>query len=765
MKVISEYTIKKLIQTKLLENYKKKLLTEDVDTASTDFKNQIISSGIIEALWLFFNDSKYENKLGILKNLKENMSNRFDEILSSQSLTNFKSKINNLINEFINLLKTNPAFATLLSSHPLFTNLLAYNDIILERFNKKLTNIKIANAYTRYNDINIISNHISGGITYEGAKVFNTGIGGIKDNILEILDELLDKSPQTLTIEQVQQKIKGLLPVLDANDSANTTTDSVQKKESDNLQNVTPQEIKKTGFAELKDKLNLSSRQLQKLNRTITKIANRRTNSEENSKKYQALLIALTLKQATGIQKPTDSTENVKTAINDSEHILIKTLQSQQKTFDSCYVNFKSELTDGTETDGNKEILYNWLTYVISNTSALNSENEVIFSFQPKNMATEFVKHLTLQIDRILINSKESILLEKSIQTAANNFFQRINNTKNDDVNNNNLSNEFKLFKQWINSYFENAWIENKKLILDYNFINYIQLKFLESKKIESAVVALKNFKVGGKNKIEEMSGEATTSENFKSTTKECFKNDNNHTDNFKLPALKVLTEKYYQEMANYLLNNSAPKDFGFINKNDEKKAAYAQKLKDEGLNVDKIAKALEILYPKAGDYKTPGNQEKWIANYFLNINADEIIATANDTSTSDAETDTATTKECFKENNDNHTDNFKLYSALSAGVKTSDEYRIKIAEYLLNNSAPKDFGFINKNDEKKAAYAQKLKDEGLNVDKIAKALKEIYPKSDYFPKKGQKNPQAWIGNFFININVNEIIAFAKKMP
>ena len=355
MKVISEYTIKKLIQTKLLENYKKKLLTEDVDAASTDFKNQIISSGIIEALWLFFNDSKYENKLGILKNLKENMSNKFNDILSSQSLTDFTSKINNLINEFINLLKNNQVLAnSLLSSHPLFTNLLAYNDLILQKFNEKLSNITTANAYKQYNDINIISNHISGGITYEGAKVVGKGIDGIKDNILEILNELLGKSPQILTIEQVQQKIKNLLPIATINlNTNNINTPEINTQNNNNNQQPTTSvaRVTNTAFSRIKGLLNLSSRQMQKLGRKIVKIANARTNNDAEKQKYQQLLLAFTLKNVDALSNKAEKTiEQLSSAqqeklTQEADAVTIKTLLEKQKnvkiTFKFNKIDFK----------------------------------------------------------------------------------------------------------------------------------------------------------------------------------------------------------------------------------------------------------------------------------------------------------------------------------------------------------------------------------------------------------------------------------------
>jgi hypothetical protein len=776
MKVISEYTIKKLIQAKLLENYKKKLLTEEDNSINeTDFKNQIISTGIIEALYLFLTEPEFTNALQDISPLiKSNIPNQLNIILQSNDKADFVQKTTGLLQTLSTFLNAQPSIL----NTTLFTHLIAYDNIILEKFNEKMEDIKSNKAFVTQGDLYVIENHLTKGTTYKGFWPFK----GIKDTIKEMISELLTKPAQTLTAADVMNKIANLLPVLNLpqnqQNNTNGETPSTNSTTTSQVKKTTSQQIMNVGFAELKDSLNLSPRQLKKLGRQIKQIAEKRTNSEDNSKKYQALLVALTLKQATGTQNLTGTTENTQTAVDDSKTVLIKLLQTTQQKFKDCYFHFKrEELTDGFETEENKETLYNWLTYVISDSEALNSDNETIFSFQPKDMVDEFITHLTLQTEQILINNSEQLILQPGIKTAAKNFFKEINETANDNVNSNNkLSNEFKLFKKWIQSYFQNAWIEDKKLMLDYDFINYIQLKFLESKDIDVAKEALKNFNVNGKNKIKTTSGEVITSENAKAITKEYLEeNKDKHTDNFKLPAQGVLTKKHYQQMANYLLNPKTTTDFGFINKSNEEKTAYAQKLKDANLNADKIAEALKKLYPKAGDFKTKGNKERWIANYFLNINADEIIAAADgvatsDTDTEETETTTATTKDCLSKDNGNRY-NFRLLSRedMAKLIKpnpTPDDYREVMAELLLGLKAvPAGYGFklIDRIKFRQAIEEanQELVNAGkpeLTVDQIKKALAEIYPKSDFRGKSTEK----WYPEYYININPHEIISVAK---
>ncbi len=774
MKVISEYTIKKLIQAKLLENYKKKLLTENLDTNSPDFKNQIISTGLIEALWVFLNDNDYADNLGTIANYKNTLNTSLEEILNSQNKTEFINKISKLPNTLFIFLKMSPN----LLEEDLFTKLIANSNLILDKFNNKIKEIREKKAYVQKDDLYVIANHTTEDIKYNGFL----GLGGIKNNIKEMISELLQKQPQNnITVNDVINNIKTLLPVLDANGSANTTADSkTQQNTAVNLQNATPEEIKKVGFAELKDKLNLSSRQLQKLNRKITVIANGRTNSSEKSKKYQALLVALTLKQATGTQNLTGATENAQTAVKDSKTVLITTLQSKQKQFENCYIDFKNTEELTTHPNPNVErsedlkdvILYDWLTYFISNDKI--DEDYADYSVKPDSMRNEFIKHLTLQTDQILINNSEIFILKPDIKQAAKDFFEEINSINAlRDINFNHFPLNFIDFKNWITSYFDYAPIKNKRLILDYNFINYIQLKFLESKDISAAKKALEDFEVGGKNKIKKMSGEVITSENVEATTKECFRENNAHTDNFKLPVKRVLKKNYYQQMAEYLLEPDFPSNagFGFINKNDVEKNAYAKKLKDARLNAKQIAKALKTLYPKAGDFKTEGNKEKWIATYYLNINVDEIIAAANDTSTSDpdaeeTETDTAPTKDCLLRDNGNKY-NFKLLSKekmkelINKPKPASDDYRKVMAELLLDlDEVPTGYGFTDA-DKIKFKAALDTVNPKLTVDQIKNALADIYPKSAN--PRDPKNKEQWHPEYYININPHEIIKVAKK--
>jgi len=777
MKVISEYTIKKLIQAKLLENYKKKLLTENVDTNSSDFKNQIISTGLIEALYVFLNDSAYTSDLGNIATFKTLLNNKLEEILKSQNKADFINKVSQLPSDLSVVLTLNPD----LLRETLFTKLIANSDTILKEFESEIDTIKDLDAYNLVGgDLYVIENHLTDGFTYK------VPIKGIKAKIKNMISKLLaNTSKDDITVNEVISKIKTLLPVLDANGSANTTTtttdSTTQQNTAVNLQNATPEEIKKVGFAELKDKLNLSSRQLQKLNRKITVIANGRTNSSEKSKKYQALLVALTLKQATGTQNLTGATENAQTAVKDSKTVLITTLQSKQKQFENCYIDFKNTEELTTHPNPNVErsedlkdvILYDWLTYFISNDKI--DEDYADYSVKPDSMRNEFIKHLTLQTDQILINNSEIFILKSDIKQAAKDFFEKINSINAlHAITFNDFPLNFIDFKNWITSYFDYAPIKNKRLILDYNFINYIQLKFLESKDISAAKKALEDFEVGGKNKIKKMSGEVITSENVEATTKECFRENNAHTDNFKLPVQRVLKKNYYQQMAEYLLEPDFPSTagFGFINKNDVERNAYAKKLKDARLNAKQIAKALKKLYPNASK---KGHNEFWVATRFLNINADEIIVAANgvatsDTDTEETETTTATTKDCLsKDNGDKY--NFKLLSAddmnkLIKPSRKADDYREVMAELLLDlDKVPKGYGFkvIDRTKFRNAIEAanQELVDAGgskLTVDQIKKALAQIYPKSDF---RGQST-EKWHPEHYININPHEIIRVAK---
>ena len=666
MKVISEYTIKKLIQTKLLENYKKKLLTEDVDAASTDFKNQIISSGIIEALWLFFNNSRYEDKLGILRNLKNNMSNKFNDILSSQSLTDFTSKINNLINEFINLLKNNQVLAnSLLSSHPLFTNLLAYNDLILQKFNEKLSNITTANAYKQYNDINIISNHISGGITYEGAKVVGKGIDGIKDNILEILNELLGKSPQILTIEQVQQKIKNLLPIATINlNTNNINTPEINTQNNNNNQQPTTSvaRVTNTAFSRIKGLLNLSSRQMQKLGRKIVKIANARTNNDAEKQKYQQLLLAFTLKNVDALSNKAEKTiEQLSSAqqeklTQEADAVTIKTLLEKQKnvkiTFKFNKIDFKKiisqyfkpsdRLSFQKMSNGAKNNIFRRISYCLFASYFLqqfeDSQKYIITAVENKNNIEIFDELIN---NTILIkkDGKDTLIkLEKAITKKVNDFFLECKDNLNYsyetqlqtglDISNEDVSNVGTL-ATLISQYFNDEQIAGKYITIDYNFINYIKLKYLDSEGIESATAALSEFKIE-KYDIADTS-EAAQAQETTATTKDCFKNNNDnnkHTNNFKLypadqiaPAISKPSE-YRLKIAEYLLNNSAPDNYGFINKNVDEKNFVKDKLKS--LTENQIAEAFLKLYPNA---TTKTSNEYWRQNYYININADEIIA------------------------------------------------------------------------------------------------------------------------------------------
>jgi hypothetical protein len=674
MKVISEHIIKKLIKEKLLENYKKKLLTEDVDEDSIDFKNQIISSGVIEALWLFFNNSRYEDKLGILGNLKNNMSNKFNDILSSQSLTDFTSKINNLINEFINLLKDNQALAnSLLSSHPLFTNLLAYNDLILQKFNEKLSNITTANAYTQYNDINIISNHISGGITYEGAKVLGKGIDGIKDNILEILNELLGKSPQILTIEQVQQKIKNLLPIATINlNTNNINTPEINTQNNNNNQQPTTSvaRVTNTAFSRIKGRLNLSSRQMQKLGRTIVKIANARTNNDAEKQKYQQLLLiftaAKTQNNSSAIEKVAEQIPEEKAGQlkQDAEKLIIKGLQDKQKTskviFNYGQLNWedknwlkkiKNLKTLKTRRDkiGLRNISYYYFTWCFldqskdnkSKVNAIKSDITILEELSAPNLL------VNLNNEEVLINLGDEAT--KNIKA----FFDKINSTDNDyfykivdaSTENSDIS-AFGKLVNWIKAYFNNERITGKYITIDYNFITYIKLKYLsEILNLKGNVKeALNQFErkrydiadtpeAAEAAQVQETTASTSQSADTSTTatTKDCFKNNNDnnkHTNNFKLyPADKIAPaiskpSEYRLKIAEYLLNNSAPDNYGFINKNVDEKNFVKDKLKS--LTENQIAEALLKLYPNA---TTKKSNEYWRENYYININADEIIA------------------------------------------------------------------------------------------------------------------------------------------
>jgi hypothetical protein len=666
MKVISEHIIKNLIKEKLLENYKKKLLTEDVDEDSIDFKNQIISSGVIEALWLFFNNSRYEDKLGILRNLKNNMSNKFNDILSSQSLTDFTSKINNLINEFINLLKNNQVLAnSLLSSHPLFTNLLAYNDLILQKFNEKLSNITTANAYTQYNDINIISNHISGGITYEGAKVVGKGIDGIKDNILEILNELLGKSPQILTIEQVQQKIKNLLPIATINlNTNNINTPEINTQNNNNNQQPTTSvaRVTNTAFSRIKGLLNLSSRQMQKLGRKIVKIANARTNNDAEKQKYQQLLLAFTLKNVDALSNKAEKTiEQLSSAqqeklTQEADAVTIKTLLEKQKnvkiTFKFNKIDFKKiisqyfkpsdRLSFQKMSNGAKNNIFRRISYCLFASYFLqqfeDSQKYIITAVENKNNIEIFDELIN---NTILIkkDGKDTLIkLEKAITKKVNDFFLECKDNLNYsyetqlqtglDISNEDVSNVGTL-ATLISQYFNDEQIAGKYITIDYNFINYIKLKYLDSEGIESATAALSEFKIE-KYDIADTS-EAAQAQETTATTKDCFKNNNDnnkHTNNFKLypadqiaPAISKPSE-YRLKIAEYLLNNSAPDNYGFINKNVDEKNFVKDKLKS--LTENQIAEAFLKLYPNA---TTKTSNEYWRQNYYININADEIIA------------------------------------------------------------------------------------------------------------------------------------------
>lgn len=666
MKVISEHIIKNLIKEKLLENYKKKLLTEDVDEDSIDFKNQIISSGVIEALWLFFNNSRYEDKLGILRNLKNNMSNKFNDILSSQSLTDFTSKINNLINEFINLLKNNQVLAnSLLSSHPLFTNLLAYNDLILQKFNEKLSNITTANAYKQYNDINIISNHISGGITYEGAKVVGKGIDGIKDNILEILNELLGKSPQILTIEQVQQKIKNLLPIATINlNTNNINTPEINTQNNNNNQQPTTSvaRVTNTAFSRIKGLLNLSSRQMQKLGRKIVKIANARTNNDAEKQKYQQLLLAFTLKNVDALSNKAEKTiEQLSSAqqeklTQEADAVTIKTLLEKQKnvkiTFKFNKIDFKKiisqyfkpsdRLSFQKMSNGAKNNIFRRISYCLFASYFLqqfeDSQKYIITAVENKNNIEIFDELIN---NTILIkkDGKDTLIkLEKAITKKVNDFFLECKDNLNYsyetqlqtglDISNEDVSNVGTL-ATLISQYFNDEQIAGKYITIDYNFINYIKLKYLDSEGIESATAALSEFKIE-KYDIADTS-EAAQAQETTATTKDCFKNNNDnnkHTNNFKLypadqiaPAISKPSE-YRLKIAEYLLNNSAPDNYGFINKNVDEKNFVKDKLKS--LTENQIAEAFLKLYPNA---TTKTSNEYWRQNYYININADEIIA------------------------------------------------------------------------------------------------------------------------------------------
>ena len=69
-------------------------------------------------------------------------------------------------------------------------------------------------------------------------------------------------------------------------------------------------------------------------------------------------------------------------------------------------------------------------------------------------------------------------------------------------------------------------------------------------------------------------------------------------------------------------MNNSAPDNYGFINKNVDEKNFVKDKLKS--LTENQIAEAFLKLYPNA---TTKKSNEYWRENYYININADEIIA------------------------------------------------------------------------------------------------------------------------------------------
>lgn len=822
MKVISEYTIKKLIQVKLLENYKKKLLKEEDNSINkTDFQNQIISTGIIEALYLFLTEPDFNNALqgiGISTLIKNSIPAQLDNILKSKNKAEFVQKNNVLLQTLSAVLNTQPDIL----NTTLFTHLIAYDDIILEKFNEKMEDIKSNKAFVTQGDLNVIENHLTKGITYTGFGPFK----GIKDTIREMISGLLAKPAKILTATEVMNKIANLLPVLNLSqnqqNNANGETPSTNSTTTSQVKKTTPQQIMNVGFAELKDNLSLSQRQLKKLSRQIKKTAEKRTNSPENSKRYQALLTLLTLKQV--IQAPAfkDMPAFLKNAgqqfkdkiLNDVENQLIETLKEKENNNPAVvlyFKNFNSEILNKIFPKVIKDKKFQAIKNKENKQQVYRSLSYILFTDAILNLTTDINKYGVFEIkdgqgDITIINEElksKNILIKKDgkhelikIADDMSNKIQKFFNDANYGINEFIPAMDFSMITnpnnhtivqmaQWLEEFFDSAEIREKYLEVNLNLIKFIKLKFLEKKDIDIATETLKTFNKiplvsDTFEKVEETdttsnSNSITSEKNVNATAtttaKECFKkNKGLHTDNFKLyPSKKIdgvrTADEYVSKIAGYLLDSfSVPENYGFINKDVEQESAYTDKLQKAGLNVNKIAEALKKLYP---NYKTKETAGFWQADWFLNINADEIIAAANSVATSDTDTekveiDTGITKNSLSKDNENRY-NFRLLSAdemkklIDKRSPTPDDYRGVMAKLLLDLDSVPTGYGFKETDKIKFKEALKAANPKLTIEQIKKALAKIYPNSN-----NPKSKERWYPEYYININPHEIIRIAK---
>ncbi len=684
MKVISEHIIKKLIKEKLLENYKKKInlifenqdtgtddLFSNLDTILPDDSSTIFSSeGLSDAdrsrygslrtslvlvcLYELLNnvnikeylitqnvqiDNEIKNKFsGIIKNFFANMNLKTNQNFAIEKFNSEILKIKNEIKQINTELI--PDFLKLILKDP--TLLTSELDL-----NKVKSTSGAATFKNNDKKVEIIINPV-----YEGDFIkYSTIQTEISKSLLEALPKLFNDLEQNVSEKSSQN-----------NNNQQSTTSAIRATN--------------TAFSRIKNLLNLSQRQMKKLGRRIGQIANERTNTEAEKQKYQQLLLAFTLKNVDALSNKAEKTieqlslEQQEKLTQEADAVTIKTLLEKQKnvkiTFKFNKIDFKKIISQYFKpsdrrsfqkmSNGAKNNIFRRISYCLFASYFLqqfeDSQKYIITAVENKNNIEIFDELIN---NTILIkkDGKDTLIkLEQAIIKKINDFFLECKDNLNDsyetqlqtglDISNEDVSNVGTL-ATLISQYFNDEPIAGKYITIDYNFINYIKLKYLALEAdIKSASNALSEFKIE-KYDIADTSEAAqaaqvqtTTASTSQSadtsttaTTKDCFKNNNKHTDNFKLyPADKITgvatPDDYRLKIAEYLLNNSAPNDYGFINKNPDEKKAVSDKL--NGLNPNQIAASLKKIYPNADKFKS-NPKEAWKATYFININVDEIIA------------------------------------------------------------------------------------------------------------------------------------------
>jgi len=640
MKVISEHTIKQLIKHKLVENYKKKLLTEQ-DSNATSFseidKQQIIASGVIESIYVYLNDPKYNNDVGITLNLKKTeLNNALNGILKSKTFGEFKQNISNLksgLNEVLN------SFAFfVISDNPLFTKLLANEQEILQNFQKLMPQIILQQAFSKKsNDLIMISNHTN--------PSPDNSYQWVSKQITDNIDKLLQKDPTKLNNEQIKQKLGNLLSVINM--------------DINNNKKVTNAESVIDDF-DLGDHFNLSAKQKEKIAKYVDQNADAATDNKEENAEYRQLLadlfqirfldklpqdqrakVASQIIQQTGLspQQTQDATKTVAAVAEALENEKTKENKSEIEQYKPTQKDIFKLPIFGTK-DSATARFKKLLKYITSSEQLLNLQNKKIgFIHKTEREIDQYIAALRtprIQYGNISLGGYTSQIF-KDLQSKLKIM---------GEVNNKNTSADITKLETYVADYFDNkALLNSHYIIIDENFINYLHLRILQDiANLETVPTEIKKFKKNNTiNKKPEIPQTADTNNTTtptstidpkaKSTSKKHFATNQGDTNDFRLLTIsdahgfakKLVNKNKLQGVADYfvlmgylLLNPSAvPSGYGFINKQEKEKNEIASKLNTFKLDKNQIATIIDKLYA----------DKKWQATHFININVDEIIA------------------------------------------------------------------------------------------------------------------------------------------